>query len=146
MESERVSNITPFINKYNWKGINYPSKIKDWKRSEKNNTTSFLNISYILKKREKCPACISKFNSNCEKQIIILININDEKESWHYLAVKKLSTLLHGITLKHKSGFYCLNCLHSFRTKNKLKSHEKVCKNKDFCGIVIPSIKDHYII
>ena len=24
--SERVSNIKPFIKKYNWKGINYPSK------------------------------------------------------------------------------------------------------------------------
>ena len=23
---ERVSNIKPYINKYNWKGINYPSK------------------------------------------------------------------------------------------------------------------------
>ena len=32
-----------------------------------------------------------------------------------------------------------MNCLHSFRTENKLKSHEKVCKNKDFCGIVMPS-------
>ena len=26
---ERVSNIKPFINKYNWEGINYPSKIDD---------------------------------------------------------------------------------------------------------------------
>ena len=26
---EGVSNIKPFINKYNWKGINYPSKIDD---------------------------------------------------------------------------------------------------------------------
>ena len=26
--------------------------------------------------------------------------------------------------------------------ENKLKSHEKVCKNKDFCGIVMPSEKD----
>ena len=26
---ERFSNIKPFINKYNWKGINYPSKIDD---------------------------------------------------------------------------------------------------------------------
>ena len=34
-------------------------------------------------------------------------------------------------------GFYCLNYLHSFRTENKLKSNEKVCKNKDFCGIVM---------
>ena len=55
---------------------------------------------------------------------------------------KKLSTLLHGITSKHKVNFYCLNCLHSFRTENKLKYHEKVCNNKDFCGIVVPSQKD----
>ena len=37
--------------------------------------------------------------------------------------------------------FYCLNCLHSFRTKSKLKSHEKAYKNKDFCGIVMLSKK-----
>ena len=52
---------------------------------------------------------------------------NEEKEVWHYLAVKKLSTLLRGITSKHHGDFYCLNCPHSFRTENKLKSHEKTC-------------------
>ena len=41
---ERVSNIKPFINKYNWKGINYSTKIDDWKRFEKNNPTIALNI------------------------------------------------------------------------------------------------------
>ena len=35
---------------------------------------------------------------------------------------KRKSGLLHA---KHKVDFYCLNC-HSFRTENKLKSHEKV--------------------
>ena len=33
---------------------------------------------------------------------------NKEKEGWHYLAVKKLSTLLRGITSKHHENFYCL--------------------------------------
>ena len=33
-------------------------------------------------------------------------------------------------------------CLHSFRAEDKLKSHEKVCKNKYFCGIAMPSKKD----
>ena len=33
---------------------------------------------------------------------------------------------------------YCLNFLCSFRTENKLKSHEKVNENKDFCGVVMP--------
>ena len=47
---------------------------------------------------------------------------NEEKERSHYLVVKKLSALLYRITSK-KGDFYCLNCLNSFRTENKLKSH-----------------------
>ena len=58
--------------------------------------------------------------------------IPNEEEVWYYLAVKKLSTLLRGITSKHHGNVHCLNCLCSFRTENKLRSHEKVCKNKDF--------------
>ena len=38
-----------------------------------------------------------------------------------------------------------MNCLYSFRTLNELKSHEKVCKSKDFCGILIPSEKDNIL-
>ena len=52
---------------------------------------------------------------------------------------KKIFALLHGITSKNKGDFYSSNCLHSFITENKLKSHEKVCKNKDICRIVMPS-------
>ena len=73
--TERVSNIKPLISKYNWKGISYPSKIDDWK----NNPTIALNILYI-KEKEICPAYISKINLNREKQIIMLMIPNDEKE------------------------------------------------------------------
>ena len=51
--------------------------------------------------------------------------------SWH----KKLSALFCEITSKHDGDFYCLNCLYSFRTENKLKEHENVCKNHDYCYI-----------
>ena len=51
---------------------------------------------------------------------------------------KELSALLRGVTSKHYSDFYCLNCLHYFRTKNKLESHKKVCENKDFCNVIVP--------
>ena len=53
------------------------------------------------------------------------------KEQWHYFAVKKLSALLRGIASKY-NGDFCLNCLHSFRTKNKLELHKRVCEKKDF--------------
>ena len=70
---------------------------------------------------------------------------NEENKRRHYLAVKELSALLRGITSKYHGDFYCLNCLHSFRTENKLKSHEKVCKYKDFCGIVMPSEEENIL-
>ena len=79
-----------------------------------------------------CPAYISKINMNCEKQIILLMIPNKEIEGWHNLAVKKLSALLKIITSKDNGCSYCLNCLHSFRMKNKHNSHEKLCKYKNF--------------
>ena len=57
---------------------------------------------------------------------------------------KKLSALLKGITSKHKGVFYCLNCLHYFRRKNKLESHKRVCKNKDFGNIIMLSEDTKY--
>ena len=47
--------------------------------------------------------------------------ITDNKVNWHYLAVKIISRLFRGITLNNNGDFYCLNCLHSFRTDNALK-------------------------
>ena len=70
---------------------------------------------------------------------------NEEKKRQALPCGKKLSSLLKGITSKHDSDFYCLNCLHFFRRENQLTSHKKVCENKDFCGIVMQSAKDELL-
>ena len=49
-DPQRIPKIKPFINKYNWNGIKYPSKIDDWKTFEKNNLTIALNIFCIKEK------------------------------------------------------------------------------------------------
>ena len=49
-----------------------------------------------------------------------------------------MSLLLRRITSKNVGDFYCLNCFHSHRTKEKLKEHENVCKNQDYCYVEIP--------
>ena len=68
-------------------------------------------------------ACKSKHNLKRENQVIVLM-ITDGKK-WHYLAIKKLSALLKGITSKHKGDFYCLNCFYLYRTNENLKSIKK---------------------
>ena len=47
--------------------------------------------------------------------------------------------LLREITSKNNGDFLGLNCFHSYRTKNKLELHKKVCENKKFCNVIMPS-------
>ena len=54
-------------------------------------------------------------------------------EKWHYLTVKNLPVLLRGIISNHKEDFYCLDCFRSYRTKNKLEEHKKICENHNYC-------------
>ena len=67
--------------------------------------------------------------------------ITDDSKRWHYLAVKSLPALLRGITSNHHGDFYCLNCFHSYTTHNKLKKHERVCNNHDYCRVDM--LKEH---
>ena len=93
-DRQRITKIKPFINKYNWEGINFPSEKDKWKKFEKKNVTIALNVLYA-EKEKIYPAFVSKHNSNCEKKVILLMISSREK--WHYLAVKKMTALLRGI-------------------------------------------------
>ena len=55
-------------------------------------------------------------------------------KKWHYLAVKSLSALLRGVT-SNCNGDFCLNCFHLYSTKSKLKTHERVCNNHNYCYV-----------
>ena len=87
--------------------------------------TKKINIAYKSK------------NNLTQKRQIILLMISDGQK-WHYLVVKDLSGLLRVITSNHKEDFYCLNCIHSYRTENKLENH-------DYCHVEMPT-KDNNII
>ena len=54
-------------------------------------------------------------------------------------AIRNLSRLFRGITSNHDGDFYCLNCLHSFRTDHALKKHERLCDNNDYCSMEMPT-------
>ena len=53
--------------------------------------------------------------------------------------MKSLSSLFRGITSNHNGDFYCLNCFHSCSTKNKLKKHERVYNDHDYCCVEMPN-------
>ena len=118
--------------------MKYPSDKENWKKFEQNNKEIALNILFLPhNKKEIETADTSKYNYKRKKQVILLM-ITDKNNRWHYLAVKSLPALFRGTTSSHNGDFYCLNCFHSYRTLNKLKKHERVCNNYDYCRIDMP--------
>ena len=91
---ERNSNIKRFINKYNWKGINYLSKRDVWKTFEKSNPTTALNVLHI-KEKQIYLAYLSKQNSTREKPV-------NKKKMMVLSSSKKIPELIHEITSKLK--------------------------------------------
>ena len=135
--SQRISKLKPYINKYNWEGIEFPAGPKDWKKFERNNKTITLSILFMIHNTETIRVAYrSEYNYKREKQVILLM-ITDGKK-WHYLAVTNLSALLAKKSSNHDEDFYCLSCFNSYTTKNKLKEHEEKCNNHDSCHIEKP--------
>ena len=125
---ERISKLKPFINNYNGKDNEFPSHSKDWRKFKYNNKTIALNIIYVpYETKEIRQGYISKHNDERDNQVNLLM-ITDGTSNWHYPAIKSISGLLKGITSNQNGDFYCLNCLHSYRTKSKLKKHKKYVK------------------
>ena len=92
-DPQRISKLKPYINKYNWEGIEFPAGSKDWKKFEKNNKTIALNMLFIKHNTEtKRVAYRSKYNRKRKKQVILLMITHGKK--WYYLAVTNLSALL----------------------------------------------------
>ena len=79
------------MNKYNWKGISFPSEKDHWKKIENTNVTIALNVLYA-KKEKKYILLVSKCNSDCEKQVILLMISNGELcRRLEILAVRAMS-------------------------------------------------------
>ena len=108
---ERISKLKTFVNNCNWKDIEFPSHSKGWRKFEQNNKTIALNILYVTYNTKKISQTyISKHNDER----------TNGNTNWHYLAVKRISGLLRGLTSNHNGDFYCLNCFHFYRTNRKL--------------------------
>ena len=137
-DPQRISKIKPFINNYNWKGIEFPSYPKDWKKFEQNNKTIALNILFVpYSTKQIRSAYISKYNNKRDNQVNLLM-ITNNNGNWHYLAIKSISRLLIEITSNLVGDFYCLSCFHLYTTKKKLEKHQKICKDHDFCHVKMP--------
>ena len=102
---ERISKLKPYINKYNWEGVEFPAGPKDWIKFEQNNKTIALNILFIPHNTETIRIAYRSEHNNKRKKLVILLMITDGKK-WHYLAITNLSALLQGKSSNHYKDSY----------------------------------------
>ena len=78
---ERISKLKPYINRYNWEGIEFPAGPKDWKKFEQNNKANVLNTLFIPHNTKTIRVAYrSEYNSNRKKQVLLSM-ITDGKSS-----------------------------------------------------------------
>ena len=78
---ERISKLK-HINKYNWKGINFPAIPKDWIKFEQNNKTIALNVLYTPHNTKTISVAYrSEYSNNRKKQVILLMITNSKNIS-----------------------------------------------------------------
>ena len=71
---QRISNLKPYIDQYNWEEIDFPLERGDWRKFELNNKSVTLNILFVPYNTEKIRlAYTSKHNFKRENQVILLM-------------------------------------------------------------------------
>ena len=85
---QRLSKIRSCIEKCDWKGINFPTGLKEQKMFETNNKTITLYVFFLASNGglEKIrPAYISEHNS--EHKHLVIFEVITDGEKWYYIAV-----------------------------------------------------------
>ena len=131
---QRVTNYLSYEDKIKMRGIEYPVRIKDIPKVEKQNNLS-INVFALDDPKNKhsiFPVYISDLYS---ETVIDLLYIEENGNS-HYCLIKNLDSFRCD---KNKNKqFTCRNCLQGFQKKETLERHSELCLNEKHCKLVLP--------
>ena len=136
---QRISNYKPYEDKINMKGIEYPVRIKDIPKVEKQNSNLSINVFALERQTDKqslYPVYLSNDNEN-EKKIIDLLFI-ESNENTHYCLIKDLNSFRCDKN-NHKQ-YICRICMQGFKREITLKRHKEICLNHNYCNSILPKI------
>jgi len=112
----------------NYKGIDFPTPVKQIDKLEKQNRNLAINvfgwedgrvIVHRISERKVENAAVKEVN-------LMLI---ESGMNQHYCCVKRVSALLRDKEFYHKN-FYCMMCLTRFTRAHTLEEHKKYCKGE----------------
>ena len=132
-----------YENDLNFKEINFPVKVKDIRKFEKQNPDlPLINVFSLNENNKVYPLRIKQ--KNCQKTIDLFLYSDGEKQ--HYSFIKNFSRLIRSQLTKDttKQIFICKRCLNHHTKEELLEKHMKYCGNNETALIRMPTKKKQY--
>ena len=123
--ADRLANYIQYEREINMSDIEYPVKVKDITRFEKQNQGISINV-FGFEAENVFPLRITE-QANAQHHVNLLLISDDEKS--HYVWIKHFSRLVRSQTSKRKEQkWFCYFCLQRFGRKDLLKQHVSLCR------------------
>ena len=131
-DPQRVSNLSKFMDNYDWSGLEFTVSIKDIGKLETRN-----NISANILAVEGRDVYIHRKGQRVGREINLLMVSEDGIQ--HYTAIKSLSRLLSSknSNTKRKQHF-CMNCLQGFMQESSRDQHQVYCEDNESVRVEMP--------
>ena len=133
----RINDLREYENDLNFKGINFPVKLKDIQKFENQNSDlPGINVFSINDNNKIYPLRLSQKDT---KKTIDLFLFSKE-ETKHYSLIKNFSRLKRSqITSNNKKIHICKKCLTHFTKQNLLERHSKYCSQNETAFVKMPT-------
>ena len=131
--AQRVQHYRSFEGELNVGGIEFPVKVSDITKFEKQNPALSINL-FGYEEKELFPLYITKEKKEHHVNLL-LISSNETK---HYCLIRNLSRLLRSLTKYKCKKYFCEYCLHGFVWEDSLLEHEPHCSKNGPQKIKLP--------
>ena len=129
----RVGHYKCYEQELNASGIEFPMKVKNISKFEKQNSTISINL-FGYEEKELFPVYITERKKEQHVNLLLILN----NDTTHYCLVRNLSRLLASPTKYKCKKFFC-DCLHGFTRQDLPEQHEPHCRKNGLEKIRKPS-------
>ena len=135
---ERLTDLIKYENDLNFKGIDFPVKVKDITKFENQNTDlPGINVLSINDNNKIYPLRLNQ--KDTKKTIDLFLFSKDEK--LHYSLIKNFSRLTRSQITSHSSSKLdiCKKCLTHFTKRDLFKKHSRYCSQNETVPFKMPT-------
>ena len=137
MNEVRLTNLRKYENDLNFKGIDFPVKVKDIPKFENQNPDlPGINVFSISDNNKIYPLRLNQ--KDCEKTIDLFLFSKDQKQ--HYSLIKNFSRLTRSqITSDRRKIHICKKCLTHFTKPHLFEKHLTYCSQNETVAVIMPT-------